>query len=215
MDRRKALKNMGAALGYSVTMPTLMGIFQGCKTEKVVKWIPDFLSGEEGAALTQLVDIILPRTDTPSASEVQVHLFIDKFADQVMEKEQQDFMKMTMGRFLDKAIKDSGKENVLDLSAEDLEASLSKTLKVTQEDEANHLEAIAEYKDALEEGQNAVLADAHAQFAFANDLRGLAIWGYKTSEYVGEEVLDYLPVPGGYVGCGDLEELTGGKAWSL
>ncbi|MEJ2163444.1 MAG: gluconate 2-dehydrogenase subunit 3 family protein, partial [Robiginitalea sp.] len=38
---------------------------------------------------------------------------------------------------------------------------------------------------------------------------------YKTTEYIGEEILAYLPVPGEYIGCGDLDELTGGKAWSL
>ena len=49
----------------------------------------------------------------------------------------------------------------------------------------------------------------------AYNLRGLTIWGYKTSEYVGEEVLAYLPVPGEYIACADTQELTKGKAWSL
>jgi hypothetical protein len=48
-----------------------------------------------------------------------------------------------------------------------------------------------------------------------SSLRGLTIWGFKTSEFIGEEVLAYLPVPGEYIGCGDLQELTGGKAWSI
>jgi len=43
----------------------------------------------------------------------------------------------------------------------------------------------------------------------------MTIWGYKTSEYIGEEVLAYLPVPGSYVACGDVQELSGGKAWSI
>ena len=43
----------------------------------------------------------------------------------------------------------------------------------------------------------------------------MTIWGYKTSAYVGEKVLSYLPLPGEYIGCGDVETLSGGKAWSL
>ena len=215
MDRRKALKNMGLSLGYVVATPTLLSIVQSCKQEKVLAWTPDFFTKDEGAALSQLVDIILPKTDTPSASEVQVDIFIDRFAAQVMEKEQQDFVKMSMGKFLDKALKDSGKEKVGDLTPEDLEPALAAALKVTKEDEVKHFEAINSYNEAIAKGEPAELDDTISNFAFANNLRGMTIWGYKSSEYVGEELLVYLPVPGEYVGCGDLQELTQGKAWSL
>ena len=206
---------MGVALGYSVATPTLINIVQSCKSEKALGWTPDFLTQDEGAALTKLVDIILPKTDTPSASEVHVHVFIDRFADQVMEKEQQNFLKMSMGRFLGKALKDTGKENAADLSTDDLESVLAKALKVTPEDEVKNLKAINDYNEAIAQGKEARLDDGISRFAFANNIRGMAIWGYKTSEYVGENVLEYLPVPGQYIGCGNVEELTGGKAWSL
>jgi len=215
MDRRKALKNMGLSLGYAVATPTLLSIVQSCKQEKVLEWTPDFFSKEEGNVLTQLVDIILPKTDTPSASEVQVNIFIDRFADQVMEKEQQDFVKMSMGKFLDKTLKDSGKENLVDLTLEDLEPVLATALKVTKEDEVKYFESINSYNEAISKGEAAQLDDNIANFAFANNLRGMTIWGYKSSEYVGEEVLAYQPVPGEYIGCGDVQELTEGKAWSL
>ena len=44
MDRRKALKNMGLALGYTVATPTLISIVQSCKNEKVLEWKPDFFT---------------------------------------------------------------------------------------------------------------------------------------------------------------------------
>lgn len=215
MDRRKALKNMGMTLGYAVATPTLISIVQSCKTENVLEWTPDFFSKEEGSVITHLVDIILPKTDTPSATEVQVNLFIDRFADQVMKKEQQDFLKMAMGRFADKALADSNKENVADLTSVDLEAILASTLKISKEEQEEHEKVVQEFMAAAAEGKDTKLDDEAARFAFANNLRGLTIWGYKTSEYVGEKVLAYLPLPGEYVPCGDTEELTGGKAWSL
>ncbi len=215
MDRRKALKNMGLSLGYVVATPTLLGIVQSCKQEKVLAWTPDFFSKEQGAVLTQLVDIILPKTDTPSASEVQVDIFIDRFADQVIEKEQQDFVKMSMDKFLDKALTDAGKDKIEDLSAEDLEPVLAAALKVTKEDEVKYFDMINSYNESVAQGEEAQLDDTVSRFAFANNLRGMTIWGYKSSEYVGEEVLAYLPVPGEYIACGDLQELTEGKAWSL
>lgn len=202
-------------MGYSVATPTLISLMQSCKNEVALEWTPDFFTQDEGATLTKLVDIILPKTDTPSASEVQVHIFIDRFVDQVAEKEEQDFTKMTMGRFLDKALQNSGKKKAGDLTSEDLEPVLAEALKVTKADEMKNLEAIQQYNEAMAEGNEANLDDSISRFAFANNLRDMTIWGYKTSEYVGEQVLEYLPVPGEYIGCGNVQELTGGKAWSI
>ncbi|MFC4095981.1 gluconate 2-dehydrogenase subunit 3 family protein [Euzebyella saccharophila] len=215
MDRRKALRNMGLALGYTVATPTLISIVESCKQEPSFEWTPDFFSKDEGAVLTKLVDIILPKTDTPSASETQVHLFIDRFALEVMDEKQQNFVKMSIGRFIEKALKDSGKEKGGELSAEELEPVLAEALSVSKEDEAKNFEAIKQYHEAVAEGKEPLLDDGISRFAFANNLRGLTIMGYKTSEYVGENVLAYLPVPGEFIACGDLQELTGGKAWSL
>lgn len=215
MERRKALRNMGLALGYTVATPTLLSIMQSCKNETVLEWTPDFFTQDEGAALTKLVDIIIPKTDIPSASETQVHLFIDRFANEVFDENQQKFWKMSMGRFLEKAQTDSGTEKAGDLTTENLEAVLGPALKVPKENQIENFKAIQQYNEAIAEDEEPLLDDGISRFAFANNLRGLTIMGYKTSEFVGEEVLEYLPVPGEYIGCGDLQELTGGKAWSI
>lgn len=215
MERRIALKNMGLSLGYIVATPTLISLVQSCKNEKVLEWTPDFFTKDEGSVITHLVDIILPKTDTPSASEVQVNLFIDRFSNEVLDKKQQDFLRLTTSKFIEKALKDSGKDKAAALTPEDLEPLLAKALKVTKEDEATYYKSINSYNEAIAKGEPAQLDELVSQFAFANDLRRLTIWGYKTSEYVGEEVLAYLPVPGEYIGCGDLQELTNGKAWSI
>ncbi len=215
MDRRKALKNMGMALGYTVATPTLLSLVQSCKTEPTITWAPEFFTMEQGSVLTKLVDIILPKTDTPSASEVQVDIFIDRFAKEVMEKEQQDLLQMSMSKFMDKALADSGKEKIEDLTSEDLEPVLAAALKVSKEEKVTYMDMVNSYNEAVAEGREANLEDGISRFTFADNLRGLTIWGYKTSEYVGEEVLAYLPVPGEYIGCADTQELTGGKAWSL
>lgn len=215
MDRRIALKNMGLALGYTIATPTLLSIVQSCNDVKADDWTPLFMSKEEGSVLIKLVDIILPKTDTPSASEVNVHVFIDKFAHEVMEAEEQAMTKTAMGKFIEKALADSKKEKMEDLEAEDLEPVLASALQVTKEDEVANMEALMQYGEAIKNGEPAQLDDTVFRYSFANNLRGMTIWGYKTSEYVGENVLAYLPVPGEYIGCGDLNELTGGKAWSI
>jgi hypothetical protein len=132
-----------------------------------------------------------------------------------MDPAQRNFIKMSMGRFLEKALKDSEKDKAGELTAEELEPVLAAALKTTPEDKAKNFEAITQYHEAVADGKQALLDENISRFAFSNNLRGLTIMGYKTSEYVGEEVLQYLPVPGEFIACGDLQELTGGKAWAI
>lgn len=238
MDRRKALKNMGLAMGYTVATPTLISLMQSCKGEKVLEWAPDFFTMEEGSVITTLVDIILPKTDTPSASETQVHLFIDKFVDQTMYDNQgylsyakkmdieedddgnlkshnSDLLRSNMNNFIVKALKDSGKEAAIDLTAADLESVLASVLKIDKSKEEAYGDLFKAYTTEYRKGGAPKLDNEVSMFVFAETIRGLTIWGYKTSEYVGEEVLAYQSIPGEYIACGDVEELTGGKAWSL
>ena len=216
MERRVALKNMGLAFGYTVAAPTLLGIVQSCTNKKVLDWTPDFFTKDEGTVLHTLVDIILPKTDTPSATEVNVHLFIDKFAKEVLPKEQQDFLKTSMGHFTDKALSAADKEAVADLDEKDLEPVLATYLKKrTDEDEEAHQKAVNAYLESMEENGSGTLDTEIACYSFATSLRDFSIMSYRTSEYVGEQVLAYLPVPGEYIPCEDVDTLTGGKSWSL
>ncbi len=215
MDRRVALKNMGLALGYTVATPTLLSLVQGCKNVETVNWTPDFFTKEQGNVLHKLVDIILPKTDTPSASEVNVHIFIDRFTNEIMEDVEQSITKLSFEKFIAKALKDSGKDEANDLTSEDLEPVLAEALQLSEEEEILNEELVIKNPSAMIKGENDAVADEPVSYNFAKNLRDMTIWGYKTSEYVGEEVLAYLPVPGEYIGCGDLNELTGGKDWSL
>ncbi len=215
MDRRVALKNMGLALGYTIATPTLLSIVQGCNDVNTVAWKPDFFTEEQGSVLYKLVDIILPKTDTPSATEMNVHVFIDRFNNEVLEDGQQAMVKITFDKFIETALEASGKKKADDLTSEDLEPVLAAALKVSEDEDINNMELTIKNTSAIAKGENEALADEVVSYSFSKNLRDMTIWGYKTSEYVGEEVLAYLPVPGEYIGCGDLNELTGGKDWSL
>jgi len=217
MERRSALKNMGLAFGYAVATPTLFSLLQSCKGKpSYAEWTPSFLDKEQGYAMAQTLDVILPKTDTPSATEMNVHVFIDAYLDEVMPLEQRDFVVMKMNKFYEKVLADSGKETLMDIEPTDIEPTLQMYLrKRSKEEEETHSEAIMNYMEAIMKGGEGSLDDDIARFSFANDLRDLATWAYKSSEYVGEEVLAYLPIPGEYIPCGDMATLTGGKAWSL
>jgi len=215
MNRRKALKNMGLAMGYTVATPTVISLLNSCKGESAASWTPRFFSPGEGNVLTHVVDILLPKTDTPSASEVNVHIFIDRYLDEVTPLEDQAFIRMMMGKFAGTVLRASGKENLEDLDSEDIEPVLATALKVLDpEKEKANREALGAYIEAVEKGESAELAEEVANVNFATTLRGFAIWAYKNTEYVGEEVLPYASVPGEYIACADVNELTGGEVWS-
>ncbi len=203
--------------GYAAATPTLLSVLQSCKEKPpYAEWTPSFFEKDKGYALAQMVDVILPKTDTPSATEVDVHLFIDQFANQVLPPEQQDFTKMLIDKFMNKVLSESGKDVLLDVEGEDFEPLLNKYLaKRTDDEEEAQEAAIGQYMEAVMKGEEADLDDEIACYAFANNIRDIAIWAYKSSEFVGEEVLAYFPIPGEYIACGDVDELTQGRAWSL
>lgn len=216
MERRIALKNLGLAFGYTVAAPSLISIIQSCKTkEEAASWVPSFFSPEQGQVLVQLIDIILPKTDTPSASELNVHVFIDEYVDKVMEEDFQGFLKVLIEKFNMKALASASKEAVSDLTSEDLDKVLAEALGQSKEQMEANQAAIGQYMQAKAQGEEANLDLDVASATFANSLREFAVFSYKTTEYIGENVLVYQSIPGEYIGCGDLEELTGGKAYSL
>ena len=216
MERRIALKNMGMALGLTVATPTLISLLQSCQGEPEMSWTPIFFTPEQGAVLTQLVDIIIPKTDTPSASEVQVHVFLDRYVQEVSSEADQQLMIAGLNALITLALSSSGKDKAIDLTSEDLEAVLAPALAPKSPEDSTRLaEAVTEFNLSIESNSEASIVDELSSTWFAQNLRGSVIWAFKTSEYIGEQVLAYLPIPGGYIPCGDVNELTGGRAWSL
>ena len=78
MKRREAIRNIGLTTGFVVATPSIFSLLQSCKTD-VATWTPSFLTQEEGIMVKNIVDVILPKTEIPSASELNVPEFIDKY----------------------------------------------------------------------------------------------------------------------------------------
>ncbi len=198
MKRRDALKQIGISIGYAAIAPSALSILQGCTTE-AEKWVPQFLSMDEGIVIKNLVDLILPKTKTsPGALEVNVPQFIDLFAFKTFDVEAQETYKTELEATIKELRVDKPKEfQISDLNKENYDALLSTYLKSKPEDRKNYNEA-----------QELV-------FSALTGLRGMSVWAYKNSKIIGEDILPYVPVPGYHKGCVDVDETTKGKAWSL
>lgn len=198
MNRREALKNLGLATGFVIVSPSIISLLQSC-TSDAKTWTPVFLSVEEGVFLTNLVDIILPKTDIPSATEFNLPQFIDKYFNEVLDDESQSQMKVSFCNIIS-ILKPNAESTIEKVTQEEYKALLDKHMLIKGEIDLDR-EENPESKEMTKS-------------EFLNNLKWMTINAYKTTQEIGENVLVYDPVPGAYY-CGDLQELTGGKSWSL
>lgn len=197
MKRRELIKGLGLSLGYIVATPTVLNLLQSCKTD-ANQWVPIFFTVDEGLVIKNLIDLILPKTETsPGALDVNVPEFLDLYASKVYTKEQKESYKEEIHDIIQELLNQD--EDVLKLTTQDYDNLLSKYLKSDTSTQKT-------FKNG--NGDNIV-------FKSLLKLRNTSVWAYKTSELIGETVLAYDPIPGKQQGCISLDESTGGKAWSL
>ena len=189
MDRRTALKNASLILGYSLSVPAVVGILNGCKPEpKPPGWSPAFFNKADQPVVKAFVDIIIPKTDSPAASEVGVVEFLDDMLSGCLGNDAQELFRVGMDRL-----------NEL--------AGTTSFDQLAPEARLNVVKQLQEAAQNQDEKQ-----DPHSDFY--KNARGLIIAGYMLSEKIGTEHLAYDPIPGDYEGCIPLEQ-NGGLNWSL
>ena len=192
MDRREALKRTAWIMGGAVSAPAIMGILKGCAAKPTIDWTPVFLSSEQGALISQVTEIIIPKTDTPGAKDVGVPGFIDQIVKECYKKEDQDTFLKELQAFDDAAKKEYG-DPFIELDAEQQTAFVKKV----------HDAAV-----------NTEDTGTPAQRPFILNLKELTMLGYFTSEPGATQVLQYNAVPGAYKGCVPVSEAGNGKTWA-
>lgn len=92
MNRREILKYTAMMTGVAVSGPLLSSILSGCTVQKesLSDFQSQFFSKEDFQIVQRLVDTILPKTDSPAASEVGVDQTIDTIIARVYSKEDKD-----------------------------------------------------------------------------------------------------------------------------
>lgn len=198
MNRREVLQKTALALGYAITGPALVGIMNGCKATPTLNYKPQFFTEEQAALISELAEVIIPKTDTPGAKEAGVPAFIDAMLFEVYSKEDQDKFLKSLTEFDDDAKKTYG-ENFVSCKPEEQVAHFKK----------HHDAALAGSDKNSSWGW---WSSKGEDKPFILKVKELTLLGFFTSEAGATQTLQYNQVPGPFKGCVPLSEV--GKAWA-
>jgi gluconate 2-dehydrogenase gamma chain len=192
IDRREALRKTAMFMGAAVSASALSGILYGCKATPDLNYKPVFFTEDQARLVSELSNVIIPKTDTPGAKEVGVPNFIDQILKECHSKEDQDRFLAGLSAFDEDAKKIYG-DRFIYCKPEDQLAFVKQT----------NAAAVKE--------KNENLSDKNSFFYKTKELTML---GFFTSEPGATQVLQYEVVPGAYHGCVPLSEAGNSKTWA-
>lgn len=189
MNRRQILKYTAMLTGTAICAPLTGMMLTGCseqvKTTPVLTSALQYFSKDDFHLMTQLMDVILPKTDSPSASDVKVNYIVDNMFGQAYPA---DYQEKFNGQFSE--------------LTSFLRSKNFATLDVKQQ------EAL------LLSLESQAVSERTGVYGAYIDLKQQTVAFYLSTEEIAEHYLNYLPIPGEFKPCVPLAEL-GGKAWAI
>ena len=181
MTRRAALKRAALFLGVALTPSLIANVLQAAATPgaKAV-----FLSPAQLDLVTAIAERILPRTDTPGATDVGVPAFVD----------------LMLGKYSTESERQVFTAGLDEVNAASLASHAQSFVKISAAQQDAILMKIA-------------VASQKKEKTFFHQIKELTVVGYFTSEIVGRTVLHYDPVPGRFQGCVPISEV-GNVLWT-
>lgn len=195
MNRRQILQYTAWLTGASVSAPLAGAVLSGCSRSPdngstatgMADELPElhFFAPDPFRRVIALADAILPRTDSPSASDVGVPATVDSMVGKVFDGDYRSNFRASwaeLEEYLEQhnfmASDQAERENIL------------RRLELMDDDR---------------------LANAQAVYL---DVKQQVIAYYLSTEEIGEHYLNYLPIPGDYDPCISVDDVDN-KAWAI
>ncbi|MCK8494418.1 gluconate 2-dehydrogenase subunit 3 family protein [Spirosoma sp. RP8] len=159
---------MAMAAGALISLPAWANSWNS----ETVQLTSKFLSSSQDDLLAQIVETIIPVTDTPSAKALNVHQFIQKIVADCYDKPAQE-------TFLN------------GLTAVDEQAQKTFGKPFREGDATQRTALLTQFSQST----------LPAQKDFYSMVKGMTIRGYLNSEYVMTNLTHYQFIPGHYYGC--------------
>lgn len=189
MKRREVLKYATTAVFGAPLISTVLFGSTSIPHSILTAYKPVFFSPKQLDLVKVITDTILPKTDSPSASEVGVPEKIDHMIPVLLKKEDRGDYLSRFKRLETYILERTNGKNFNTLSQKERFIILN-TLSSSS---TKNLEPL--------------------RWALW-DIKGKTVDYYRKTQIVATEFLNYLPVPGYYDPCISLEE-TEGKAWAI
>jgi len=192
IPRREVLRRVAVLMGVGLSAPAMLGVMNG-RTAHAATSAPapgQLVDGEQLALVSEITEIMIPRTDTPGARDVGVPAFVDDMLANVYPADAQQRFLDGLEAFQGEVRKRTGRE-FLDLAAEQRQAEVQQA----------HDAALATNPPADER-------------PFMLMTKELALLGYFTSEAGATQVLQYEAVPGDWQACVPVAEAGNGRTWA-
>ncbi len=167
MKRRTAIKALALSIGSVASLPAWAS---GWNAATFASNLPGTTANE--ALLAELVETIVPTTQTLGAKGLGVHQFIQKMLAECFDKKAQDSFAQQLAAIDPLSIKTLGKPFVEGDAAQ--RSTLLLSLAQSSDKDTQH---------------------------FYGTLRGLTLQGYTTSEYYMTRFTDYEMAPARFYGC--------------
>jgi hypothetical protein len=168
MKRRETLKHLGLSIGSMLTLPAWANHWQG--NSLAINGLQMSLANE--MLLAEIVETIIPTTDTVGAKSLGVHLFIQKIVVDCLDKPSRELFQQGLG-MIDEQMQKRYSKSFVDSNPE-------QRLEILQKLESEKDNELGKFYKLL---------------------KGLTIQGYLTSEYVMVNHYDYKMIPNKFEPC--------------
>ncbi len=207
MKRREALRTISIGAGIAVSGVTFSALVSSCQNEP--DWLPDFLSLEESQVVDLLLESMLPKTETPGASELGLVRIIDNAVNKLYKAKDQTDFKGGLNEILKRFKSENDLSETDTLKKEHIDKMTAKYFNLPEIERKRLGDLI--YTDREEVSDNDM-----PEYLFAkamNNLRDLGIGSYFEHETIQTEFLNYDPIPTRWDGCIPVSNV--GNTWSI
>jgi hypothetical protein len=193
MNRRTVIKNLALIIGGTTLLPSCL--HQDGSSYVRLKHI-DINAGHQ-KLIADIADTIIPKTNTPGAKDLNLHLFVLKMLDDCYTKKDQQAFLVGLGQFNDMVNKKYN-SSFSDLSAKDREnilTALEKSIRPAK-DPQKAIKPVNDSGKSIETPKKK--PDVPPLNLFYGAIKQQTIFGYTNSQYFMTKQVVYELVPGRY-----------------
>ena len=191
MDRRTVIKNLALLIAGATVLPSCVG--NGSKPNIHLNHLS--ITAEQEKLISDVCETIIPKTDTPGAKDLHLHLFVIKMLDDCYNKKDQQAFMTGMEQFQNR-VKTKYDKEFGALDVKDREALLT-NIEVQSNPKAHETKPQVVNPKPQEHIQKPQKKhDAIPLNAFYWDLKQQTLFAYTTSQYFMTKQVVYELVPG-------------------